>query len=51
MMSCQHLVCRCQEVAIERLGLKFCSEACADLETTGSQSSHCTCGHVDCAAD
>jgi hypothetical protein len=49
-MSCQHPGCRCQEVPVERNGRKFCSEACADLETTGSQSPQCTCGHVDCAA-
>jgi len=49
-MTCQHRGCRCQETRVEREGRKFCSEACAEMETTGRHASHCQCGHADCAA-
>ncbi|MGE5275832.1 MAG: hypothetical protein ACM3SU_02450 [Acidobacteriota bacterium] len=49
-MSCQHRGCRCQETNVEREGRKFCSETCAEMETTGAHREHCTCGHLDCAA-
>jgi hypothetical protein len=49
-MTCQHRGCGCQETNVEREGRKFCSESCADVETTGKHGAHCPCGHADCAA-
>ncbi len=49
-MNCQHHGCPCQNASIERDGKKFCSEKCAEMETTGRHASHCACGHPSCKA-
>jgi hypothetical protein len=48
-MTCQHDGCRCQEVHVEREGRRFCSETCAEKESSGEHG-NCSCGHPDCAA-
>ncbi|MFN2387974.1 MAG: hypothetical protein ABR576_17110 [Thermoanaerobaculia bacterium] len=49
-MACDHQGCRCDETRIERGNKKFCSERCAEMETTRNPEPHCMCGHPDCAA-
>jgi hypothetical protein len=45
---CEHSGCHCQQVLIERNGKKFCSETCAQVQTTGKHGGHCPCGHPSC---
>ena len=48
-MDCDHEGCNCQsEVGIERNGGRYCSEACAQEQTTAEGA--CRCGHAGCAA-
>ena len=43
-MNCQHPGCRCQETPVERNGRKFCSETCADVETSVPKDRHARAG-------
>jgi len=45
---CEHKGCRCRETGVERGGRKFCSETCADVQTSGRHGQHCPCGHSAC---
>jgi hypothetical protein len=49
-MGCEHRGCKCEERSIERGGKSFCSEFCANAETSGRHEASCRCGHPDCAA-
>ncbi len=51
-MNCDHKDCRCQEAVVELAGKHFCSERCAEEETSGRAGAKngCGCGHPDCAA-
>jgi hypothetical protein len=49
-MQCQHRGCNCPETTVEKAGKKFCSDDCAERETTGRHASHCDCGHPSCDA-
>lgn len=49
-MACEHRGCECEETTVERGGKRFCSEMCAEMETTGRHGTNCPCGHADCAA-
>jgi hypothetical protein len=49
-MNCQHQGCRCDEANVERGGKRYCSERCAEIQTSGKHQPHCPCGHPDCAA-
>ncbi len=49
-MACEHRGCECEETTVERGGKRFCSEMCAEMETTGRLGTNCPCGHADCAA-
>lgn len=47
-MKCDHRGCNCEGATVERGGKRFCSAACAEVETTGRHQAHCPCGHPDC---
>src|SRR2546422_946280 len=49
-MACQHRGCNCKESGTKRGGKEFCSNRCADIETTGKHDKSCPCGHPGCAA-
>jgi len=49
-MTCEHQGCLCEETLVERGEKKYCSERCADMETSRLPEPHCVCGHADCAA-
>ena len=49
-MNCQHRGCNCLETSVERGGKSFCSERCAEIETTGRHEARCPCGHPGCGA-
>ena len=49
-MACGHKGCLCDDANIEVAGNHFCSEKCADVETSGEKERPCGCGHPDCAA-
>jgi hypothetical protein len=47
-MACGHRGCKCSETGVVRGGLKFCSQRCADIQTTGKHEKSCPCGHAGC---
>jgi hypothetical protein len=48
-MACQHRGCNCPESSVTRASKKYCSDRCADVETTGKHEKKCPCGHPHCA--
>jgi hypothetical protein len=49
-MSCEHRGCQCEEALVDRGGKKYCSENCAERESSGRHVSRCDCGHPSCGA-
>ena len=47
-MACQHRGCDCAPSPVLRLGRTFCSDRCADMETSGGHEASCPCGHPGC---
>ena len=43
-----HLESEVLEKTVKRDGKKFCSEACADSQSSGRHVQHCPCGHSAC---
>jgi len=50
-MSCQHSGCQCEEASVPRGDKVFCSENCAERESSGRHVAQCDCGHPSCAAE
>jgi len=49
-MTCEHRGRNCEGATVEREGKKFCSPACAEMQTSGRHGASCPCGHPDCSA-
>ena len=49
-MACQHLGCNFAESPVTLGTETFCSDRCADVETTGKHEESCPCGHPGCKA-
>jgi hypothetical protein len=47
-MACQHRGCNCPETPVTRAGKTYCSDRCADVESTGKHEKTCPCGHPHC---
>ena len=47
-IMCEHSGCHCQKASVERNGKKYCSETCAEVQTSGKHGGHCPCGHLSC---
>jgi hypothetical protein len=47
-MACQHRGCNCAKSPVTRGVKSFCSERCADVESTGKHEKACPCGHPGC---
>jgi hypothetical protein len=51
-MDCGRRECYCSsEIAIDRAGDSYCSEACAALASGGGTEDSCACGHAGCATE
>ena len=50
-MACNHRGCNCAEGGVTREGKPFCSERCAEAQTTGRHQSECPCGHDACGSE
>jgi hypothetical protein len=46
--GCAHALCDCDDMAVSRDGNGFCSERCAEIETSGPAEMKCSCGHSTC---
>jgi hypothetical protein len=49
-MACAHRGCKCPEAPVKRGNRQFCSERCAEMETTGKHEARCPCGHKECGS-
>jgi hypothetical protein len=49
-MACQHRGCNCDETPVTSGARTYCSERCAEVETTGKHEESCPCGHAECRA-
>jgi hypothetical protein len=49
-MACEHRGCHCEESSVKRGNKEYCSDFCANVQTTGRHEKRCRCGHADCGS-
>jgi len=45
---CKHKGCKCGESIVKRGDQTYCSEKCAEIQTSGKHEKSCPCGHASC---